>query len=280
MRSVFLSDLHLGSPDCQAEYLVDFLARVECERLYLVGDIVDLEALARRSYWPAAHGAALAALFDHAARGTQVFYLPGNHDRPLRRLAGSAIAGIRVERELVHETADGRRFRVSHGDEFDEEGVGRRWLMRLGDSGHRMLCFLNRHLNRLRRRAGLPYYPLSVHAKSRIGRALAFIRRFEERAASRAAAEGLDGQICGHIHFAAIRPCRRGAVPQLRRLGGALQRARRARGRLLPAPALDRAQGGAGRGAGAGCPHPSRPRWPRSRCAPPAALAGELDEAA
>jgi UDP-2,3-diacylglucosamine pyrophosphatase LpxH len=204
-RSVFLSDLHLGSPDCQAAYLLDFLERLRCEQLYLVGDIIDLQALARRPFWPSAHGAVLAHLLALPAQGVRVRYIPGNHDAAFRTLAGSRIGAIEVCREAIHVGADGRRFRVSHGDEFDEEGLGRSWLARIGDSGHRLLCFLNRHFNRLRRRAGLPYFPLAVHAKSRIGRALAFIHGFEQRAAARAQSEGLDGQICGHIHFAAIR---------------------------------------------------------------------------
>ncbi len=204
-RSVFLSDLHLGSPDCQAAYLLDFLERLRCQQLYLVGDIIDLDALARRAFWPPAHGAVLARLLALARAGVRVSYIPGNHDAAFRTLAGSRIGGIEVCLDAVHVGADGRRFRVSHGDEFDEEGLGRTWLARIGDSGYRLLCFLNRHFNRLRRRAGLPYFPLAVHAKSRIGRALAFINGFEQRAAARARAEGFDGQICGHIHFAAIR---------------------------------------------------------------------------
>lgn len=204
-RSIFLSDLHLGSPDCQADYLLDFLRHLRCRQLYLVGDIIDLQALARRPFWPRTHGEVLARLLDLPARGIRVCYIPGNHDHAFRALAGSRIGAVEVCRETIHVGADGRRFRVSHGDEFDQEGIGRSWLTRIGDSGHRLLCFLNRHFNRLRRRAGLPYFPLSVHAKSRIGRALAFIQGFEQRAAARAEAEGLDGQICGHIHFAAIR---------------------------------------------------------------------------
>lgn len=204
-RSIFISDVHLGTPDCQAEYLLDFLRSTESEFLYLVGDIVDLQALRQRIFWTATQGAIVGELLDRAARGTRVIYIPGNHDAPLRGLAGGSIGEISVQLDAEHSGADGRRFRVSHGDEFDEHGVGKRLIVRLGDRGHRLLCWLNRNLNRLRRRFGLPYFPLSVITKSRIGRALDYIQGFEHKVAKRARDEGFDGHICGHIHFGGIR---------------------------------------------------------------------------
>jgi UDP-2,3-diacylglucosamine pyrophosphatase LpxH len=204
-RSIFISDVHLGTADCQADYLLDFLRHTECETLYLVGDIIDLEALRQRVHWTVAQGAVVGELLERAARGTRVIYIPGNHDAPLRGLAGGKIGDIEVRLDAVHVGADGRRFRVSHGDEYDEEGLGKRLIVRIGDRGHRLLCWLNRSLNRLRRRFGLPYFPLSVITKSRIGRALDYIQRFEHKVAARARAEGFDGHICGHIHFGGIR---------------------------------------------------------------------------
>ncbi|HEY0178214.1 MAG TPA: metallophosphoesterase [Dokdonella sp.] len=203
-RSVFVSDVHLGLADCQAGYLLDFLRSMRCERLYLVGDIVDLENLARRPWWRADHGAVLAELFAIAAAGTRVTYIPGNHDAAMRRFAGQRIGGIEIAREAVHVAADGRRYRVSHGDEFDGESTAPRWLLRLGDVLQGVVCTANRRLNALRRRCGLRYRPFSIALKRRIATARRFIDEFEARVAARAAADGWDGHICGHIHYGRI----------------------------------------------------------------------------
>ena len=204
-RSIFISDVHLGTPDCQAGYLLDFLRSVRCETLYLVGDIVDLEALGQRLYWPPSHSAILAELIDIAARGTRVVYLPGNHDAPLRALCGQRVGGIEVDWNAVHVAADGRRYRVAHGDEFDPEHIGRSWLIRVGDSAHRLMLWANRNFNRLRRQLRLAYLPLSIITKSRVAQALLYIRQYEHRVADAAREQGFDGHICGHIHFGGVR---------------------------------------------------------------------------
>ena len=204
-RSVFVSDVHLGLADCQAGFLLDFLRSMRCERLYLVGDIVDLENMARRPYWHASHGAVVAELLAIAARGTRVTYIPGNHDAPLRQLAGQRIAGIEFALDATHVAADGRRYRVSHGDEFDAHASTPAWLLRLGDVLQGFVCAMNRRCNRLLRLCGLQYRPLSVGLKARIGAARRFIHDFERRVAERALRDGYDGHICGHIHFAAMR---------------------------------------------------------------------------
>lgn len=204
-RSIFLSDVHLGTADCQAGYLLDFLRRTRCRFLYLVGDIVDLEAMASRPLWRPEHGAVLGEILRKAESGTRVIYIPGNHDAALRGLAGQRIGAIEVRLDAVHVGADGRRFRVSHGDEYDPADFGRGWLHGLGDRAYRFIRWANRAFNRLRRRFDLPYLPLSIVTKSRIGKALEYIRRFEHSASAHAAELGLDGQICGHIHFGGIR---------------------------------------------------------------------------
>lgn len=204
-RSIFISDVHLGTPDCQSGYLLDFLRSTRSEFLYLVGDIVDLEALAQRPYWHPEHSAVLGELLRKAGDGTRVIFIPGNHDAPLRGLAGQSIGGIEVRLDALHVGADGRRFRVSHGDEYDPEDYGKRWLYTVGEAARRFVCWANRGFNRLRRRLRLPYLPLPIIAKSRIGKALEYIRRYEHSASARAAAEGLDGHICGHIHYGGIR---------------------------------------------------------------------------
>ncbi|KGI78103.1 UDP-2,3-diacylglucosamine diphosphatase [Oleiagrimonas soli] len=204
-RSVFLSDVHLGTPDCKATYLLDFLRSVRCEQLYLVGDIIDLEALSRRRWWHSDHSEVLLTLLDMARRGIRVTYIPGNHDAMLRGLAGESFGGIRIALDAEHIGADGRRYRVSHGDEYDPEHVGRGWMLWLGETLHRMVCWTNRRLHAWRRRRAKPYLPLSIIVKSHIGRALAYIRAYEARVAARARAEGYDGHICGHIHFGHVR---------------------------------------------------------------------------
>jgi UDP-2,3-diacylglucosamine pyrophosphatase LpxH len=196
--------VHLGTPDCRADYLLGFLRALRCETLYLVGDIVDLEALARRAYWPASHAAVIGQLLGMAASGTRVVYIPGNHDAPLRGLAGQTISGIEVKLHAEHVGADGRRYRVSHGDEFDPEHIGKSWLVWVGDHAHRLLCWLSRGVNRVRRGLALPYLPLSIAAKSRIGAALAYIRQYEQRVVSCAAELGYDGHVCGHIHYGTL----------------------------------------------------------------------------
>lgn len=203
-RSVFISDVHLGTRDCRADFLLDFLRSTRCEQLYLVGDIIDLEALEQTPYWPARHSEVLAEFLAIAAQGTQVTYIPGNHDCRFRGMAGQRIGAIEVALDAIHTTADGKRLRVSHGDEFDPEHQGKTWLVWFGDYAHRFIRLANRGLNALRRRLRLPYFALSILAKSRIGKALAYIRRYETLATSRARSLGLDGQICGHIHFGAM----------------------------------------------------------------------------
>ena len=146
-RSAFISDVHLGTPDCKARYLLDFLRQLRCERLYLVGDIIDLEALGKRMWWHADHSAVIAEILDMARRGIEVTYIPGNHDAALRGLVGQSFGGVRIALDAVHEGADGRRYRVSHGDEFDPEQVGRRWMLHLGEAMHRFICWSNRRVH-------------------------------------------------------------------------------------------------------------------------------------
>jgi UDP-2,3-diacylglucosamine pyrophosphatase LpxH len=204
-RSAFISDVHLGTPDCKAGYLLDFLRQLRCEKLYLVGDIIDMEALTRRHWWPAEHSTVLAEIIAMAARGVEVTYIPGNHDAPLRGMAGQTFCGVKIRLDAVHEGADGRRYHVSHGDEFDPEHIGRSWMMHVGEAMHRFICWSNRRLHGVRRRLDLPYLPLSIIIKSHIGKALAYIRAYENRVAHDAGQRGFDGHICGHIHYGQVR---------------------------------------------------------------------------
>lgn len=203
-RSVFVSDVHLGLRDCQARFLLDFLRSVQCERLYLVGDIIDFENMEKRPWWHAEHGEVLAEILAIVARGTRVTYIPGNHDAVLRRFAGQRFAGVDIALDAVHVAADGRRYRVSHGDEHDSPHAAPAWLLRLGDVLQGVVCAANRRFNQLLRALGLHYRPLSIMVKTRIPTAKRFIDAFETRVAAAARAEGFDGHICGHIHYGHI----------------------------------------------------------------------------
>jgi UDP-2,3-diacylglucosamine pyrophosphatase LpxH len=203
-RSIFISDVHLGLRDCQATYLLDFLRTTSCERLYLVGDILDIENAQLSPYWHPAHGDVLAEILAIAARGTRVTYIPGNHDAVLRRFAGQRFAGIDIVLNAVHVGADGRRYRVSHGDEFDSGHCAPQWLVRLGNVLQGFICASNRRINGVLRRLGLRYRPLSIAIKSRIAAARRFIESFEERIVASAREQGFDGYICGHIHYGRI----------------------------------------------------------------------------
>lgn len=201
-RSVFISDVHLGSADCQADYLLDFLDNVSCDTLYLVGDIVDLIAMQRRVHFPESHQAVVRRFMAIAASGTRVVYVPGNHDEFLRHFCGQTLAGIELKQKAIHTTADGRRFVVCHGDQFDQVVRCSPLMLLVGDRAHGLLLRLNRWFNAWRRLRRKPYWSLAAWVKSRIGKARSFIRRFELAALTAAERGHYDGFICGHIHSA------------------------------------------------------------------------------
>lgn len=204
-RAVFISDVHLGTPDCKVEYLLDFLSQIETHKLYLVGDIIDLIAMRRRVHFNAEHEQVIAAIMKMACSGTEVIYIPGNHDAMMRRFVGQKIAGIKIQRHATHQTLDGRRFFVSHGDEFDSVMQCSAWLNRVGDLSHGVLVKLNTLLNMARKNLRLPYWSLAGYVKKRIAKASAFIETYEGIAAKRASETHYDGYICGHIHHSALK---------------------------------------------------------------------------
>ncbi len=204
-RSVFISDIHLGTRGCQAEMLLDFLKSMSCERLYLVGDIVDGWRMKRGWHWPQSHNDVVQKLLRHARKGTVVTYIPGNHDEKIRDFCGVHFGGVVVTRETIHHAADGRRFLVLHGDEFDAVVRLAPWLARTGDLAYRAAIRANTLFNRLRRRLGLPYWSLSAFLKIRVKNALQFIDNYETAVACEARRRGVDGIICGHIHKAEMR---------------------------------------------------------------------------
>ena len=204
-RTVWISDIHLGTRGCNAELLLDFLRASECETLYLVGDIVDGWRLRKGWYWPDAHNEVVRRLLKMAHRGTHVVLVAGNHDEMLRPYAGMSFGGVEVALEAIHTTADGRRLLVTHGDGFDAVVLYARWLAFLGDKAYSLLLRLNVVLNAVRRRFKLPYWSLSAYLKKRVKNAVQFIGAFEEAVAHAARDRQVDGVVCGHIHSAEIR---------------------------------------------------------------------------
>lgn len=205
LRAVFISDVHLGTPGCQAKALLAFLKAHPSERLYLVGDIIDGWQLRRRWYWPQSHNDVVQKILRRARKGCQVVFIPGNHDEFARHFVDHRFGGVDVVDEAVHVTADGRRLWVTHGDLYDGVVQYARWLAYLGDTLYEWALRLNRHFNSLRARLGLPYWSLSQYLKHRVKSAVSFITRFEEALAHEARRRGLDGVICGHIHRPEIR---------------------------------------------------------------------------
>jgi UDP-2,3-diacylglucosamine pyrophosphatase LpxH len=204
-RSIWISDLHLGTPGCQARLLLDFLRSTESEYLYLVGDIVDGWQLRRRWFWPQAHNDIVQKVLRKARKGTSVVFIPGNHDEFVRHFLKLSFGGIDVRAEAIHVTADGRRLLVFHGDLFDAVVQCARWLAFVGDHLHNMVLHLNRWLNALRARLGFPYWSLALYLKHRIKNAVSYISDFERAVADEARRRGVDGVVCGHIHKAEIR---------------------------------------------------------------------------
>ncbi|MCW2391543.1 UDP-2,3-diacylglucosamine diphosphatase [Sphingobium sp. B11D3A] len=204
-RTIWISDIHLGTKGCNAEMLVDFLDNVDSDTLYLVGDIVDGWQLKKRVYWPTAHNDVVWRVMKRARRGTRVIYIPGNHDEIFRQFTGMSFGGVEIRRKMIHTTVEGRKLLVLHGDEFDTVMLAHRWLAFVGDAAYTALMALNRRVNQVRRWLGLPYWTLSKIAKHKVKNAVAFITRFEEIVAHEAGRRRVNGVVCGHIHTAEIR---------------------------------------------------------------------------
>jgi UDP-2,3-diacylglucosamine pyrophosphatase LpxH len=204
-RSIWISDVHLGTRGCKAEFLLDFLRRTESEYLYLVGDIVDGWRLKKSWYWAQSHNDVVQKILRKARKGTKVIYVPGNHDEMLRDYTGLQFGGVMVESEVIHMTADGRRMLVIHGDAFD--GVVRyaRWLALLGDWAYDLMLRINNYYNHARRHLGYPYWSLSAYLKSRVKNAVQFVGDYANAITAEARARKVDGIICGHIHQAEMR---------------------------------------------------------------------------
>ena len=204
-RAVWISDIHLGTPGCQAAALLEFLRRTESRYLYLVGGIIDGWQLQRRWYWHPSHNDVIQKILRKARKGTEVVYIPGNHDEGARHFLELAFGGITIRSEAIHRTADGRSLLVTHGDLFDGVIQCARWLALVGDLLYTLVLKLNQHFNALRAKMGLPYWSLARFLKHKVKNAVSYICAFEEAVAREARERGLDGVVCGHIHHPEMR---------------------------------------------------------------------------
>ena len=204
-RTIWISDFHLGTRDCKADFLLDFLRQNESDTLYLVGDIIDGWALARSWTWDQVHNTVVQKLLRKARKGTKIIYIPGNHDEFARDYLNLHLGGILLQRHAVHTTADGRQLLVLHGDEFDGVIRYHRWLSVLGSQAYQFILSMNRWVNRVRRRLGRPYWSLAAYLKLKTKRAVQYIADFEEAVVHEAQRWDVDGVVCGHIHHAEVR---------------------------------------------------------------------------
>lgn len=210
-RTIWISDIHLGTHGCQAESLLDFFRKTESDTLYLVGDIVDGWRLKKRFFWPQAHNDVVQKVLRKARKGTRVIYVPGNHDEAARHYLGIKFGEIEIEGEAFHETADGKKLWVVHGDMFDGIMQHARWLAHLGDTAYVILLRTNTLVNNIRRALKLPYWSLSNFLKHKVKGAVSFISAYETVMVAETRRKACDGVVCGHIH-----------KPELREIDGIL----------------------------------------------------------
>ncbi len=204
-RTIWISDVHLGFKGCNADYLLDFLKATQCEYLYLIGDIIDVWAMKRSLYWPQAHNNVIRSILGKAKHGTQVIYIPGNHDELFRDYIGMTLGNIKIQRNAIHLTADGRKLLMLHGDEFDSVIRYSRLLTYLGDVAYGILLQLNRVVNFIRRKLDCPYWSIAAYLKQKVKNAVNVISDFEQAISREAERHNVDGVVCGHIHHAAIK---------------------------------------------------------------------------
>ncbi|MDP9136737.1 MAG: UDP-2,3-diacylglucosamine diphosphatase [Pseudomonadota bacterium] len=204
-RTIWISDIHLGTRRAQTSFLLDFLRATESTSLYIVGDLIDNWSLSKDWYWDQLHNDVIQKILRKARKGTKVVYIPGNHDEHFRDFHNLRFGRVSVRREAMHLAADGRRYLVLHGDKFDGIVCYAPWLARLGDRSYDWALRLNRIFNRLRRALGLPYWSLSAFLKRKVKRAVEFVSNFEQAVVREARRRSADGVICGHIHTPEIR---------------------------------------------------------------------------
>lgn len=204
VRSVWISDIHLGFRGCSADFLLDFLHKVECDYLYLVGDIIDVWEMKKKMFWPQSHNNVIRTLLGKAKNNTKVIYVPGNHDEMLRDYDGAVFGNVEIQNEVIHTTADNRKLLILHGDQFDSVVKISPLLAKVGSRLYEWLLRANRYVNLVRRKLGFSYWSLAAFLKHKVKNAVQYISNFEEAVAHEAARQGVDGVVCGHIHRAEI----------------------------------------------------------------------------
>ncbi len=205
-KTIWISDLHLGSSQCQANLLLDFLKHNESEKLYLVGDIIDFWALSKKMYWPTEHNTVIQKVLRKARHGTKVIYIPGNHDENIREYEHYVFGDIEIKNSVIHNTVDNKNFLIVHGDEYDTIAQYHRWVAKLGSSGYDFLLQLNRVIRGMRRIFGSKsHFSLAAYIKFKVKNLVQFISDYEQSIVTTLQKEGLDGVICGHIHHAEIK---------------------------------------------------------------------------
>ncbi len=211
VKTVFISDVHLGFPGCSANFLLDFLRNVECDKIYLVGDIIDLLYMRKKFHWPQEHNDVIRTLLGKAKNNTEVIYIPGNHDELFRSYNDAVFGNITIKNEVIHTTADGKRLLILHGDQFDSVVKNSRLMVILGSNLYNGLLNTNRFVNYIRYKLGLPYWSLAATLKHKVKGAVNYISNFETAISQMAKQKKVDGMICGHIHR-----------PEIRTIGGVL----------------------------------------------------------
>ena len=204
-KTIWISDVHLGTKGSSAALLLDFLKEHESQRLFLVGDIIDGWRIKKKFYWEQSHSDFIQKILRKARKGTEVIYIPGNHDEAAREYVGLSFENISIHQNFVHTTVDGKRLMVMHGDEFDLVINHHRWVAYIGDFLYENLIRLNRLNSWYRNWRGLPHWSLSAYAKHNVKRAVNFIGNFEQTITEFGKANGYDGIVCGHIHHAEIK---------------------------------------------------------------------------
>ncbi|MGR9053547.1 MAG: UDP-2,3-diacylglucosamine diphosphatase [Gammaproteobacteria bacterium] len=205
-KTLWISDLHLGSTQCQAGVLLDFLKYNDSEKLYLVGDIIDFWALSKKMYWPTDHNTIIQKILRKARHGTKVIYVPGNHDENVRDYDNYVFGDIVVKKSDIHKTAAGKTFLVVHGDEYDTIAQYHRWIAKLGSAGYDFLLEVNRFLRFVRKWIGVQsHFSLAAFVKFKVKNVVQFISDYEQSIVDTLSDQGLDGVVCGHIHHAEIK---------------------------------------------------------------------------
>ena len=204
VRTIWISDIHLGFPGCSADYLLEFIRDMRCERLYLVGDIIDFWSLKKKRYWPQAHSNVVRSILGKAKHQTRVIYIPGNHDDVMREYDGLALGNVEIRDSVIHETADGRRLLVMHGDQFDSAVINSQFIGLIGSAAYKFLLRLNRYVNWFREKLGRDYWSLAAAVKHKVKNAVKYISNFERAVKHEAHCSKVDGLVCGHIHRAEL----------------------------------------------------------------------------